>query len=279
MTTEQTRPWDWQSDIPSSLEPRKAWYSDVADAYNRVRPRYSQPLIDRVIEIAHLPTGATLLEIGCGPGTATTSFASKGFAIVGLEPSPAAYQLACQNCNPFPQVEILNTTFEEWPLEPQRFNAVLAATSFHWVGSEDKYAKAKAALKDHGCLILLWNTALQPSLEVFSVLQQVYQTHAPALAGYEAAQRGTEQEHLDQFGQAAIASGQFKSLISEQTVCHVSYSIQDYLALLSTYSAYIALEPQPRMSLFTGLQEALDRYCGKSIELSYLSAFQIAEKV
>jgi hypothetical protein len=36
----------------------------------------------------------------------------------------------------------LNTTFEEWELELERFNAVLAATSFHWVSPEVRYAKA-----------------------------------------------------------------------------------------------------------------------------------------
>ncbi|MEA5505625.1 hypothetical protein VB735_21435 [Halotia wernerae UHCC 0503] len=76
-----------------------------------------------------------------------------------------------------------------------------------------------------------------------------------------------------------INSGQFKDLISEQMICEVTYSIDDYLALLSTYSPYIALDPQQRNSLFANLQEALKNNCDKSIQTSYLSAFHIAQKI
>lgn len=113
------------------LEVKKTWYSAIADAYNRTRPPYPPTLISRVLELAQLPSEARLLEIGCGPGTATVDFAQRGFSMVGLEPSPEAGQLARDNCTPYAAVEIVNTTFEEWPLEPQRFDAVLAATSFH----------------------------------------------------------------------------------------------------------------------------------------------------
>ena len=37
------------------LGERKHWYGSVASAYNRVRPRYPQAVIDRVIELAQLP--------------------------------------------------------------------------------------------------------------------------------------------------------------------------------------------------------------------------------
>ncbi len=58
-----------------SLEQRKNWYSKVADAYNKTRPRYPQKLINRTVEIANLSKNTQILEIGCGPGTATTEFA------------------------------------------------------------------------------------------------------------------------------------------------------------------------------------------------------------
>ncbi len=113
------------------LDQRKNWYSPVADAYNRVRPRYPEVLISRVIELTQLPTDASILELGCGPGNATVTFAQKGYKLVGIEPSEAACQLAKQNCAPYPNVKIENTTFEEWELEVEKFNAVLAATSTH----------------------------------------------------------------------------------------------------------------------------------------------------
>lgn len=271
---------DWEQQIKDwygkDLAQRKTWYSLVADAYNRVRPRYPQPLICRAVELAQLPFGARILEVGCGPGTATLPFAQLGFSMVCLEPSHEAYQLARQNCATYPLVEIQNTTFEEWELETERFKAVLAATAWHWITPEIGYLKATAALQDRGSLILLWNTAPQPNYTIYQLLHEVYQSLAPSLAQYEG--RETQEEHLRKFGQNVIDSGQFNKLVSEQLVCEVTYSIDDYLALLSTLSPYIALDSQQRDAVFERLREVLERNCGENIPLSYLSVFHVARK-
>lgn len=276
---EQSNSWyNWYSKLADTYtsQQRKNWYSEAADAYNRVRPRYPKELIRRVVELAQLPSEALILEVGCGPGTATTAFAELGFSMICLEPSPESCQLVRHNCTQYPDVEILNTTFEEWELESERFNAVLAATSFHWVSPKIGFPKAAEALKDNGSLIALWNTALQPSYEVCQVLNEIYQLEAPSIAHYK--ERKTEEEELRIFGQNVIDSGYFQDLVSEQLVCEATYSIDDYLTLLSTYSPYIALDQQKRTSLFEGLREALERTCGRNIHLSYLSAFHIAKK-
>lgn len=258
------------------LEEKKTWYSAVADAYNQTRPPYPAELINRAVKLAGLPPGANLLEIGCGPGTATTAFASKALSLVCLEPCWESYQLGRQNCRPYPNVEILNTTFEEWELERTRFHGVLAASSFHWIGTEIGCPKAADALEEHGRLILLWNTPPQPKDELYPLLNQVYQTHAPSLAPYE--EMRTHEENLSRLADLVIDSGYFQDLLSEQLVCEVTYSIDDYLALLSTLSPYIMLSPQQRHSLFAGLKETLERNCGSQIQTSYLSVLQIAKK-
>lgn len=259
------------------LEQKKTWYSSVAAAYNRTRPRYPLELINLTLELTQLPAHAKIMEIGCGPGTATIAFAKLGFSMVCLEPSQDAFQLAQFNCTKYPKVEIKNTTFEEWELEAEKFDAVLAATSFHWVSADIAYSKAAKALKDNGSLILLWNTPPQPNNEVSQLLNEVYKTHAPSLALSQ--DRETHQENLRKFGKAVIDSGQFENLISEQFIPEVSYSIDNYLGLLSTLSPYIALEPQKRDSLFASLREVLEKNCPGSIQTSYLSVLQIAQKI
>ena len=54
------------------LKQRGTWYSPAAEAYNKARPHYPRALIDRVIELTQLANDATILEIGCGPGTANS---------------------------------------------------------------------------------------------------------------------------------------------------------------------------------------------------------------
>ncbi len=258
------------------FEQRKSWYSAVAEAYNRVRPRYPQALITRIIELTQLPPSAAILELGCGPGNATVAFAQKGYKIVCIEPSMAACQLAKQNCATYPQVEINNTTFEEWELEAERFNAVLAATSIHWMTPEIVYPKAAAALQNNGYLILLWNMTAQLPYEVCQSLKEAYQKYAPVLGKYE--DRETQTKILRKFGQMVADSGYFGGLVSEQIAWEANYSVDDYVLLLNTYAPYIELKPQQRDNLFAALKEILEQDGKKSVQLSYLSAFHIAQK-
>lgn len=254
--------------------PRATWYSSVADAYNRARPRYPEALVRRAT--SHLPPDAILLEIGCGPGIATTAFANFGYTMVCLEPSPEACQLARENCQPYPNVEIQNTTFEDWELKPQKFDGILAATSFHWVSSDIRHQKAANVLKTGGSLILLWNAPPQPNSEICQLLQQIYQRQVPSLVWWEP--QTTHKKNIGRLGQMVIDSGFFEDLTTEQWVCEATYSIDDYLALLSTFSQYIALKPPTREALFEGLREVFLRNGVDIIQTSYLSIFQIAKK-
>jgi hypothetical protein len=108
-------------------------------------------------------------------------------------------------------------------------------------------------------------------------MNEVYQAQAPSLGRYE--DRATQAEQLRKIGQAAIDSGLFKNLVSQQIICEITYGIDDYLALLSTLSPYIALEPEKRTALFEELSTVLERNYGERIETSYLSMFHVARKV
>lgn len=259
------------------LEQRKNWYSPAAEAYNKARPRYPQDLIQQVVEVAQLSTDSKILEVGCGPGTATVAIAQLGCSMICLEPNLDFFQLAQQNCQPYSNVEIQNTSFEEWELKPFEFDAVLAATSFHWISPEVGYPKAANAIQENGYLILLWNKELQPSYEVYQSLSQVYQLHTPSLDRYE--DQETQDYILRQLGNMVIDSGQFKDLISGQVISEVTYTVDEYLTLLNTYSPYIKLDPHNKESLFLGLRHRIEDDFGGSLQLSYISAFHIAQKV
>ena len=265
---------NWYRDC--SPDERRAWYGNVAEAYNRTRPAYPPQLINKAVELALTSQNAKILEIGCGPGTATKDFAKLGYSIVALEPNFQASQLAQQNCLAYPQVEIINTTFEEWPLQPRKFDAILAATSFHWVSPEIVYEKTATALKGNGFLILLWNTPPQPSYEIHQqVLHKVYQDLAPSLGKYE--NKEIHLRNVKGISKNIIESGFFQEINSEHLVTDVTYSIDSYIALLSTLSPYIALEAQQRSDLFIRLKMVLGENLGSSIKLKFLSILQVMQ--
>ena len=268
----------WQTDWYNAhtLKEKKSWYDDAAVAYDRTRPRYPQQQRDRIIELTNLPANTAILELGCGPGIATVDFARLGYSMVCIEPSAEACRLARQNCQPYPNVEITNATFEEWELNERKFDAVLAATSFHWIAPEIRYKKTAQALKDNGWLILLWNTPPQPKYETYQLLESIYQTYAPNIV-YESLEN--YQENLNKMGTEAIDSGYFKNLVSQQLTVELTYTINDYLTLLSTLSPYIALDSKQRNHLFTDLQTLLESNFQSNLQLTHLSVLQIAQKI
>lgn len=259
-----------------NLEQRKNWYSPAAEAYNKARPKYPQELIRQVIEITQLSSSSKILEVGCGPATATVAFAPLGSTVVCLEPNPNFYQLAQQNCNQYSNVEIQNTSFEEWSLEANRFDAVLAASSFHWIPQEVAYPKSAQALQPKGHLILLWNKELQPSYEVYQYLSTVYQLHAPSLNRYE--DRETQEKILQGLGKIVEDSGLFQDLLSGHVESEITYTTDEYLTLLNTYSPYLKLDHKSKEALFKGLRDKIEHDCGGSLRLSYISAFHIAQR-
>ena len=259
-----------------SLEQRKTWFSPVADVYYKARAPYSQELINRAVTLAQLSPDATILEVGCGPGNATVCFAQLGFSMICLEPNQEFYHLAQRNCAPYSKVEICNTSFEEWELEAKKFKAVLAANAFVWIPPEIGYPKAAEALQDNGCLILLWNMTPEPRYEVYQAIEEVYQAYV-SFVNYEGAE--TQADILRGFEQNILNSGCFRDLVSEQIACEVTYSIDNFLNLLSTrnVSTLRLLDLQTKDLLFERLREKLAEF-GDNIQLSYLSAVQIARK-
>jgi SAM-dependent methyltransferase len=262
------------------LESRKSWFGSVAEAYNRVRPRYPQAVIDRAIQLAQLPPKAKILELGCGPAIATLPFAQLGFSLLSLEPNREASDLAKLNCAEYPNVEIQNLAFEEWELKCDHFDAVLAATSWHWIDQAIAYVKSAAALKAKGSLILLWNTPPQLDQETYELVHQVYETLAPSIPIY-ARHEGKTNHQADfmKLSKMIIDSGYFENVKYESTSHQVNYSLNDYLLLLSTLSPYIALAEENRSNLFANLREVLHKNRGDRLKLSFISAFHVAHKV
>jgi SAM-dependent methyltransferase len=250
----------------------RTWYSPVAEIYYNARPAYPASQIDRAVALARLSWSSSVLELGCDPGNATVAFARSGLRMTCIEPNLDFCQLVQRHCTSYPNVEIINTTFEEWQLNKNQFDAVLAANAFHWISPDIKYVKAAEVLHDNGFLILLWNLTPEPRYEVYQAIEEVYQTHAPSLVRYEGAE--TQAEILAGFGREIQDSGYFRNLAIEQISCQVTYPIDRYLNLLSTLRR---LEPQAKDLLFAGLREKLKPF-GDRLELSFLSAVHVAQK-
>src|SRR5262245_60880282 len=126
--------------------PRQYVFNEVATLYDEMRPGYPPAIVEAAIARAALPSGGRILELGCGTGQITVAFAARGYSMLALEPGDAMAALAARNCRKYPQVAILNSSFEAWAANGDLFDMVLSAQAFHWIAPEAGCAKAAAVL-------------------------------------------------------------------------------------------------------------------------------------
>ena len=252
------------------LGSKRNWYSPVAKIYYEARPNYPQELIDLAIASTHLSSKSKILEIGCGAGNATVPFARSNASITCIEHNREFCLQARQNCQKFPKVKICHCSFEGWQLS-DKYNAVLSANAFYQLPQQKSYAKAAAALKDGGFIILLWNLTPELKYEVYQSVETIFQTYVPSLVRYEG--RETQTAILKGFAQNTCNSGYFQNFVSQQIPCQVTYSVEQYLNLLSTLRR---INPKVQNMFFAELREQLQQW--RDIELSFLSAVHLAQK-
>ena len=266
--SEQAKPAAYER----SFEQKSTWYSPVSSIYYKARPPYPSKQIAQAVALAQLSSDSSMLEIGCGPGNATTAFAPLGLSMTCLDPNQQFCELAAANCANYPRVEVVNTTFEQWhpAAEQQPYDAVLSANAFHWLSPEVKYAKISEALKDSGHLVLLWNLTPEPEREVYERLEPVYKAHVPSLVRYEG--KTVQADILERFSQEVEGSNYFEKPTTTTIESRAVYDIGSYVDLLSTLRK---METKTKKLLVKEIRERVE----EPVELSFLSAIQIAMKV
>lgn len=251
--------------------------NQIHSDYDKYRPKYPAELIQRACKLANLSDDADLLEIGAGPATATVSFAKRGYHITSIEPNENLYQMAVKKCHSFQNVEFINTTFEEWPLRKNAFDAVFAPLSIHLVSPEVAYPKSAKALKENGYMILFWNMPLRPSIEVHKKFKPIYEEVCPSLHGkYE--NNNALRNQIDKLGGDLKSSPLFGDMQYEEAEVTFSYSGSEYVRYLNTSSSYFKLGKNKKTALFDALKEKIREDFQNMIELHGLVAFQIAQK-
>ncbi len=258
----------------------KATFDAVAAGYDAVRPTYPQELIHSILDFSQLPQQGRILEVGCGTGQATLPFAARGYAMLCLEPGHNLAATLAHHVAPFPRIAIEEVTFEDWPVETEAFDLVMAAQSFHWIPAEIGCAKAAQALKPTGSLALFWNLSPDsegPEHEAWSRIQQVYWECAPEIAHEPGADPLTAQVRTLE-AQLRAQHKYFRDVVVQQFPWSLRYDTAQYLQLLNTYSNHLTLPDERRKCLRGGIAEVIEQH-GGSVSKNYVSLLLAAHKV
>ncbi len=255
--------------------PEALSFDREAARYDRVRPRYPAALFDDLIDLTGLKPGSGVLEIGAGTGIATQPLAERGFAITALEPGPAMAALATRNLTSFPEVDIMVSSFEDWPLPDEPLDLVLSATAFHWLDPVTRYVKSAAALREGGHLAIIEYRHLAGDDDAFfSAAQECYErfvprtSHDAALPVWDSPPDTSEIDASPFFDLVAVR--RFREDISS--------SRDEYLDLLATHSGNLTLSLENRDRLFDCLGNLIDNDFGGIIGYAYRHELMLARR-
>jgi SAM-dependent methyltransferase len=134
---------------------RKESFDAAASDYALYRSGYPDEVVDDIVTSAQLHRGSRVLEIGCGTGQLSVPLAQHGAKLTAVEIGRNLGALARRNLADFPTARVEIVGFEEWPLPPDPFDAVVSASAVHWIDPSVRFSKPARALKPGGVLVVV----------------------------------------------------------------------------------------------------------------------------
>ena len=230
----------------------KTTFNTAATLYEDIRPGYPEELIRDIVDLSGINDYSRILEVGCGTGKATRPFAERGYELICLDIGADLIAVATEKLKEFPNVSFIEQTFEEWASDGE-FDLIVSATAFHWVDPKVRYLKAFEVLKSKGFLAVFSNQHIRKDEGFFAESQRLYDkyylpmttnrpTHATNFPGLEA----------------------FQDPIKRVYPWSQTYSSEQYIKLLGTYSGHIALPEKNKRLLFEGIANLIEtKYDGQ----------------
>src|SRR5690348_1013215 len=156
-------------------------FNEVPELYDRVRPGYPDELFADLITITGMSERSSVLEVGCGTGQATLSLAAFGCSVTAIEPGMDMAALARQRLATFRNVTVETSSFEDWDDRGERFDVVVAASSWHWVDPSIGWRRAHDLLHPGGWMALLGNVVVRRpgEPEVYAETADLHERFAP----------------------------------------------------------------------------------------------------
>ena len=212
-------------------------FGSVAETYHRVRPPYSQRLLDLAQQALGLDSSARVLDLAAGTGRLTRELRRRFKDVVAVEPDERMREV---------HGSALDGSAEAIPLGDSSVDAVFVGEAFHWFDPAAAIPEVARVLRPGGGLAAVnthwWETDPPLPDEALEPLSEPYERSLP--------QRRPPWH--DAFGAAP-----FEPLRLERAEDELTVDADELLTLYSTTSAMASLAPGERSALLARVRPLL----------------------
>ena len=212
-------------------------FGNLAETYHRIRPPYSQKLLDRAQEALELEADARVLDLAAGTGRLTEELHRRFANVVAVEPDE---RMRAQHRG------ALAGSAEEIPLDEASVDAVFVGEAFHWFDPQAAIPELERVLRPRGGLAIVsthwWETEPPLPDEAIELLREPWD-------------RSQSQRRPPWRG--AFDGSPFEPLQVEADTDEITIDADDLLTLYSTTSALATLLTDEREALFGRIRPLL----------------------
>ncbi|MCW8376412.1 class I SAM-dependent methyltransferase [Streptomyces justiciae] len=231
-------------------------FNEDAELYDRARPAYPPDLVGQLARASGLGPGRRVLEVAPGTGQLTLPLAEFGGQVTAVELGPDMAAVARRRLRDFPQVSVEVADFDDWPLPAEPFDLMVCATAWHWLDPARRVEKAADALAPGGLLgVIVTDHVAGGTTEFFHRSQQCYRRWDPAtppgLLLKEADEIPPPTEEFER-------CPRFENVAVTRYFQEITYTTDEYLDVLLTYSNHRALDTARREGLLACIRELID---------------------
>jgi SAM-dependent methyltransferase len=256
-------------------------FNEVPEIYDRVRPGYPGELFADLATVTGLDERSSVLEVGCGTGQATRPLAALGCAVTAVEPGEDMAALARRRVAAFRNVTVERSTFERWDDRGARFDALVAASAWHWVDPSIGWRRAHDVLRPGGWMVLLGNVVVRRlgEPEVYAETADLHERFSPGNPDWGHPPLEDEVRATDQgWGLVDGPGGLFGPTIVRWYLTVQWFDGAGYADLLRSTSIYRRLDPDVREPLLDAVAERIRTRMGDRAPRRYLSVLRAGRR-
>jgi SAM-dependent methyltransferase len=130
-------------------------FRTAAEHYLSGRSPYAPALVRRVAETCGLTDAHRLLDLGCGPGQLSLTFAFFAGSVVAMDPEPEMLRVAASIIEGVaPNVELVLGSSDALSPRLGTFRMTVMGRSFHWMDRAETLRRLDALIEPDGAVVL-----------------------------------------------------------------------------------------------------------------------------